>query len=198
MVELMCTSGLRWGEAAAVVGGPRPDGNPVDWLRSRIRVVGALTQNGVWKEYPKTDKSRREVPLEDDCGTDMAGLLIGRETTARVFVSPRSKTNLSGANWRHVWYAAIDAINAAARKAKRDEIPRLDPHDCRHTCASWLAQEGVPLYEIQALLGHETTATTQRYAHLQVDAHDRVTDAWSRILAHQRRIRKRRRGGQAG
>ena len=34
----------------------------------------------------------------------------------------------------------------------------------RHTAASWLVQDGVPLYDVQALLGHESFATTQRYA----------------------------------
>lgn len=42
-------------------------------------------------------------------------------------------------------------------------------HDLRHTCASWLVQAGVPLYEVSLLLGHTTVAVTQRYAHLQTD-----------------------------
>jgi hypothetical protein len=40
--------------------------------------------------------------------------------------------------------------------------------------------DGVPLYDIQALLGHESFATTQRYAHLALDAHSRVIESWSR------------------
>ena len=34
----------------------------------------------------------------------------------------------------------------------------------KSTAASWLVQDGVPLYDVQALLGHEDYATTQRYA----------------------------------
>jgi hypothetical protein len=52
----------------------------------------------------------------------------------------------------------------------------------RHTAASWLVQDDVPLYDVQALLGHEDYASTQRYAHLTPDAHDRVLQSWNRRL----------------
>jgi site-specific recombinase XerD len=50
----------------------------------------------------------------------------------------------------------------------------------RHTAASWLVLDGVPLYDVQALLGHESFTTTQRYAHLKPDAHAKVKDSWQR------------------
>jgi site-specific recombinase XerD len=50
----------------------------------------------------------------------------------------------------------------------------------RHTAASWLVQDGVPLMDVQMLLGHEDYATTQRYAHLAPDAHDKVLQSWAR------------------
>lgn len=45
-------------------------------------------------------------------------------------------------------------------------LPGLRLHDLRHTTASLLAQEGVPLQVIGALLGHTSPQTTARYAHL--------------------------------
>ena len=44
----------------------------------------------------------------------------------------------------------------------------------RHTAASWLVQDGYPLHDVQALLGHEDYATTQRYPHLAPDAYRNV------------------------
>ena len=39
-------------------------------------------------------------------------------------------------------------------------------HDLRHSCATLLLRNGVPLSEIQKWLGHSNIVTTQRYSHL--------------------------------
>jgi len=50
-----------------------------------------------------------------------------------------------------------------------DERQKVVFHTLRHTFASWLAIEGVPLYTISKLMGHATMDMTQRYAHLCPD-----------------------------
>jgi len=47
-------------------------------------------------------------------------------------------------------------------------------HDLRHTFASRLAQQGVPLYEIMHLTGHKSFQMVQRYAHLAPDFQERA------------------------
>lgn len=56
----------------------------------------------------------------------------------------------------------------AFRKAVRDLglDERYHFHSLRHTFASWLVQEGVPIYDVSKWLGHTTITTTEVYAHL--------------------------------
>lgn len=54
------------------------------------------------------------------------------------------------------------------RKAKLPE--NITFHSLRHTCASWMVQEGKPLAMVQAILGHSDIQVTQKYAHHAPDA----------------------------
>jgi integrase len=52
---------------------------------------------------------------------------------------------------------------------------RIHFHSLRHSFASWLVQHGSSLYEVQRLLGHSSSITTQVYSHLLTDQmHDTV------------------------
>jgi integrase len=42
-------------------------------------------------------------------------------------------------------------------------VPRITPNELRHTCATLLNDEGVPLELISDMLGHTTTAMLQRH-----------------------------------
>lgn len=61
----------------------------------------------------------------------------------------------------------LDKLFREARKRAR--MPHVRFHDLRHTTASLLLAEGVPLNVIGMILGHSDPRTTQRYAHLSID-----------------------------
>jgi integrase len=76
---------------------------------------------------------------------------------------PLDGHNLGRRQWQQAWEQA--------------GVGHIRLHDLRHTYASWLVQDGVPLQEVQRLLGHASIITTQRYAHLGTSQHARVLAA---------------------
>lgn len=49
------------------------------------------------------------------------------------------------------------------RLAKKANVDKCTIHMFRHSCATGLIEEGVPLFQVQKTLGHSSTMTTMRY-----------------------------------
>jgi integrase len=155
--------GLRPGEIYGL------HGHRVSWLRGRIEVIDVMTRHGL-REWPKSKRSHRVIPVPERILEGMSVLMAGRPRDGLVFTAPMGGPVTDGHFRDRVWYPAVAAAG----------IRRFPPRVMRHTAASWLVQDGVPLLDVQALLGHEDYATTQRYAHLAPDAHGKVIESWAR------------------
>jgi integrase len=157
LIELGMDVGLRPGELYGL------HGHRVDWLRGKLTVVDVMTRQGL-RQWPKSKLSHRVVPVPVGTLEDMSALMAGRPRDFLVFTAPEGGPVTDGHFRNRVWYPAVAAAG----------IRRFPPRIMRHTAASWLVQDGVPLYDVQHLLGHEDYSTTQRYAHLAPDAHSKV------------------------
>jgi len=60
----------------------------------------------------------------------------------------------------------------------RAEIDDFRFHDLRHTCASYLAQNGASLLEIADVLGHKQIQMSKRYAHLCVSHKQKLIEKY--------------------
>ncbi|MFI2703458.1 tyrosine-type recombinase/integrase [Cellulosimicrobium composti] len=79
-------------------------------------------------------------------------------------------TSADQSKFSKVWTRAVRAA----------DVGHVRPHDLRHTYASWLLQDGVPLARVGKLLGHVSPVTTQRYAHLDETPADDILAALER------------------
>ena len=70
-------------------------------------------------------------------------------------------------DFRIPWNAALQAAG----------IDNFKFHDLRHTCASYLAQNGATLVQIADVLGHSNTVVTGRYAHLCIGHKQTLIDS---------------------
>lgn len=78
----------------------------------------------------------------------------------------------------------VDGVKSSWRRARvKAGMDYVNFHDLRHSCASIMLGLGVDLYTIGKILGHTNTQTTQRYAHLQVDAQRNALDKLGALVA---------------
>ncbi len=175
--------GLRMGEA---LGLSWPD---IDFERRTLTVGRILSRigrgNGSTLQLvePKTSRSRRTVSLPD-----MAIKAL------RAHKVRQAETRLAaGARWQD--HALVfsnrlgkpiephdlhDAFKALLRKAG---LPDIRFHDLRHSAASLMLAQGVPLRSIQDILGHSSIALTANlYAHVGERLKREAADAMDGIL----------------
>ncbi|MFT8777728.1 MAG: site-specific integrase [Gluconacetobacter liquefaciens] len=100
---------------------------------------------------PRTSKGRARVPINDGLLAALQAARAVRET-----------------EWVIEW--AGDKIGSIKRgfraAADRAGLEGVTPHTLRHTAATWMAQAGVPLWEVAGFLGHSNTRMVEdTYAH---------------------------------
>lgn len=162
-VALGCFSGLRSpGEMTGL------DVGHVDFARRLVFVNQVVTRKDGLRPYPKTSGSRRWVPFPPEVA-ELLWPLCADRSGGPVFMAERGG-RINEANFRQrVWRPALEAA----------EVSYVDPYTLRHTCASWLRQDGVPESDIAQILGHSSTRMLGVYAHHDPTRHDRVRAAWA-------------------
>jgi integrase/recombinase XerD len=140
LFELIQKSGLRISEA---LGLKVQNVLVVDGMAMNVRVIG------------KGNKERI-VPLPDSFRRVFAMALVGKAAEDYVFAK---KTGGKPPQPQTARLYLNKLIEKAGIKKK------VTPHKLRHTYATRLLEKNVQLVDIQALLGHESIATTQIYTH---------------------------------
>lgn len=155
LLEFMVTSGARFGEIAAL----RPSDIDRERRTASIARAWKRTYEKGGDSYelgvPKTARSVRTI--------NVAASILDTLDYERDWLFTNTRGGpLKVVGWRtNVWYPSVTRARDLGLKKK----PRI--HDMRHTCASWMIGQGVPLPVIQRHLGHESiTTTVDLYGHM--------------------------------
>ena len=162
LILTLAYTGLRWGEAAALRVGD------LDLLRRRVTVNENVVRVGgqIIIGTPKSNRART-VPFP----AALVELLARQceDKARRDLLFPAGHGGyLQQANSTRGWFPAA---------VTRSAVPRVTPHDLRHTAASLAVSAGANVKAVQAMLGHASAAMTlDVYADLFSDDLDRVAE----------------------
>jgi integrase len=153
--EFLVMTGTRFGEATAVTVAD------VDLLAKPASVrINKAWKRGKNSQYylgaTKTGAGKRTVALNPQLVELLVPLVASRAGTDLLFSTPKGQRIAHKLYWQHYWMPAAEAAQAKGLK----KSPRI--HDLRHTHASWLIQDGVPLFTISRRLGHSSTRTAEQ------------------------------------
>jgi integrase len=104
-----------------------------------------------------------------------------------------------GKHAEHVFTYKGNPIRYVNTKAWRNALKRAGIadfrwYDLRHTWASWLIQNGTPLYDLQEMGGWKSAAMVRRYAHLapaHMARHAAVVDGLLRVTSTAQQVEER-------
>lgn len=106
----------------------------------------------------KSGKNRHAFMTED-----VKKMLMVRFTGKPGLVFP----DRNGRTIKRISNSFADAVDALGlNKGITDARQKVVFHTLRHTFASWHVQNETPLFTVAKMMGHTTTAMTERYAHL--------------------------------
>ncbi|MHA3723475.1 tyrosine-type recombinase/integrase [Leucobacter sp. HY1910] len=189
LLRFLAYTGLRWGEATGLRV------KHVDRERRRANIVeNAVNVGGtVIVGTPKTHE-QRSVPYPSFLDADLERMSKGKSPASLIWAG-RGGAHLGPGNAASGWFeravqqVIAEDIEAAAKAKARGEVeppvmPRVTPHDLRHTAASLAISAGANVKAVQRMLGHASAAMTlDTYADLFDDDLDGVAVA----LDHARR-----------
>ncbi|CRK54416.1 conserved hypothetical protein [Rhodococcus sp. RD6.2] len=145
LVYLLAYCGLRWGEAIAL----RVE--HLDLLRRRLTVVdNAVQVNGELHVGTPKSHVHRTVPVPPFLVEMLAQQCEGRSRGDLVF---------PGRGGGHL-LRPVSFTGWFTKAVERSGVPRLTPHDLRHTAASLGVSAGVNVKALQRILGHASAAMT--------------------------------------
>jgi integrase len=179
-VNLLLTTGLRRGEAVGLQWGD------IDSNEKTIRVQRNVTidKNSPDKLHVGDTKTResRTVPVSPRVLALLMELKDAQQKKFGAVMFPTAYIFCSAADPYRPMYAT-EPTRWQRKFVERHNLPKVSPHDLRHTAASLALESGANLKQVQTLLGHADPSTTmQFYSGITEEAQRRTVEGIERIL----------------
>ncbi|MBO4419666.1 MAG: site-specific integrase [Oscillospiraceae bacterium] len=179
-MNLLITTGLRRGEAVALQWGD------IDVDKKTITVQRNVTidSNSLNKYHVGATKTGevRTVPVSPRVLALLTALKDEHQTKFGAVMFPTAYVFCSAADAYRPIYPT-EPTRWQRKFTERHNLPKVSPHDLRHTAATLALEGGANLKQVQALLGHSDPSTTMGfYAGVTEEAQRRTVDGIENLL----------------
>ena len=179
LVNILITTGLRRGECVGLQWGDI-DSNKLEMAVKRNVSIDREAESKIHIGETKT-KEQRTVPISQRLNGMLKRFKAEQEgkygkLMPSAFIFCRSDNP----------YAPIyptEPTRWQAKFVKRHNLPKVSPHDLRHTAATLALESGADLKQVQELLGHKDPSTTlQFYAGVTEEAKRRTVEGIESLI----------------
>jgi integrase len=150
----------------------------VDLAAGTVTVTGTLDRKVRQRTDPKTDKSRRSVPLTPQAMEALQVHQVRQNLEGTqgsddlVFTSARG-TALYDSNIRKHWHRVSSNLGLAP----------MPWHNLRHSAATIMLAQGVPIEVVSRVFGHASIRiTADIYGHVSPETNRQAADAMAKAL----------------
>ena len=156
----------------------------IDFQKGVVRIERQLTRTRNCEYYienPKTESGFRQIPMSAEVQRAFHNVIRSRKSpqvevivgghTGFLFLDKDGKPKVAG-HMEHAMKRIVDNYN----KSHTDKLV-VTPHVLRHTFCTEMAQAGMPVKELQYLMGHADANTTMNtYTHMSFEAAKQAFD----------------------
>lgn len=173
---LLLDTGLRRGEALGLRW------RDIDLEQNALRVVQARVSVGEGFDEPKSRESRRSVVFSDVTAEALLAWRAAQEKE-REGLADWTADDLVFTTPRGAGLSPDAASKTFRRFVETHALPEIRLHDLRHSSASLMLLEGIPLQDVSKRLGHSGVGiTSDTYAHVYDQQRQAAGSAMDKVL----------------
>ncbi|MCI7758562.1 MAG: tyrosine-type recombinase/integrase [[Eubacterium] saphenum] len=189
MVYLMICTGARRGEICGL------EWDDVNWESGKIHIRRNslyLPEKGMYEDTPKTESSDRIVSISDSVMKMLREFKEEQDRTKAIMGEAWEEHNKLFTQFRGKPIHPLTITKWLAKFCKDNGLPHTTPHMLRHTSATLLLMQGLPLKAVSKRLGHAQLSTTgDIYGHSLSSVDEIAADALDNMLNPSDKLRRK-------
>ncbi|RGI31855.1 site-specific integrase [Melissococcus sp. OM08-11BH] len=161
--------------------------NDIDLFNKTVSIGKTLAVDenlNIIIQKPKTSSSIREISLDDETIKILSRWRsIQREEYFKLGYNTTSEEQYIFTNDRNELYYPQIANDWLKYLIKKYDLPKITPHNFRHTHASLLLQAGIPVKEVSERLGHkDIKITLDIYSHVMPEEAEKTASKFANFV----------------